>query len=156
MLSRASIIALAACHGTPAGKTQPLVEKVAIGSGVPADEITVHYSALRNQHGTVRCSLYDEGTAFPESQVHVIARAVSLPSSGVCVFRGVSRARDYAVVIHHDENNDAVFAKNALGIPEEGYGFSNDVHPTLSAPSFDECKFHFDSGAVAMKIAMQY
>lgn len=49
-----------------------------------------------------------------------------------------------------------MFQKNALGIPQEGYGFSNDVHPTFSAPSFGACKFHFDSGALEMQIAMQY
>jgi uncharacterized protein (DUF2141 family) len=72
------------------------------------------------------------------------------------VFRGVSRAKDYAIVVHHDENNDNVFQKGAFGIPEEGYGFSNDVHPKFSAPSFGDCKFHYDAGRVALNIAMQY
>ncbi|MFT3693368.1 MAG: DUF2141 domain-containing protein [Kofleriaceae bacterium] len=156
MLSKLSLLVLVACHGTPSGEPQPLVEKVAIGSGITADQITVHVKDLRDDHGMVRCSLYDSGDAFPESQTHVIARAVSSPSSSTCVFRGVERAKDYAIVIHHDENNDNVFQKNALGIPEEGYGFSNDVRPKFSAPSFGDCKFHYDAGAVAMTIAMQY
>ncbi len=156
MLSKLSLVFLIACHATPSGQPQPLVERVALGSGAPVDEITVHVSALRDERGMVRCSLYDDGAAFPESQAHVIARAVASPSSSTCVFRGVARAKDYAVVIHHDENNDNVFQKNAFGIPEEGYGFSNDVHPKLSAPSFGDCKFHYEAGPVALKIAMQY
>ncbi len=104
----------------------------------------------------VRCSLYDDGAAFPESQDHVIARAISSPTTSTCVFRGVVRAKDYAVVVHHDENNDNVFQKNAFGIPEEGYGFSNDIHPKFSAPSFGECTFHYDTGPVALNIDMQY
>jgi uncharacterized protein (DUF2141 family) len=86
----------------------------------------------------------------------VIARAAASPDSGTCVFRGVARARDYAIVVHHDENNDNVFQKTAFGIPEEGYGFSNDVHPRFSAPSFDDCKFHYNAGRVAMNISMLY
>lgn len=156
MLSKLSLVVLVACHGTPSGQPQPFVEKVAVGSGEALDEITVHLSALRNERGMVRCSLYDDGAAFPESQAHVIARAASLPSSGACVFRGISRARDYAIVVHHDENNDNVFQKSAFGIPEEGYGFSNDVRPKLSAPSFGDCKFHYDAGPVTLPIAMQY
>jgi uncharacterized protein (DUF2141 family) len=158
-MSRLSVaVVLAACHGTPSGSPQPYVEHVAVGSGARVDEITVQLSSLRSDDGMVRCSLYDDGTAFPESQDHVIARAVTRPSGrgGTCVFRGVARARDYAVVVHHDENNDNVFQKNALGIPEEGYGFSNDVRPKFSAPSFGDCKFHFDSGELALQIAMQY
>lgn len=156
MLSKLSLFILVACHGTPTGQPQPLVEKVAVGSGAPIDEIDVHLSALRNEQGMVRCSLYDDGAKFPESQDHVIARAVSSPSSRTCVFRGVAPAKDYAVVVHHDENNDAVFQKSALGIPEEGYGFSNDVHPRFSAPSFGDCKFHYATGRLALSIAMQY
>ncbi len=157
-MTRLFVLLFAACHATPSGPPQPYVERVAVGSGAPVDEITVQLSALRNDDGMVRCSLYDDGNAFPESQDHVIARAVTRPSGrgGTCVFRGVARARDYAVVVHHDENNDDVFQKNALGIPQEGYGFSNDVRPKFSAPSFGDCKFHFASGALGLQIAMQY
>ncbi len=152
------LVTCAACHGTPNGPPQPFVERVGTGSGSLPDQIVVQLSALRSDDGMVRCSLYDDGEAFPESQTHVIARAVARPSGrgGTCVFRGVERARDYAIVVHHDENNDAVFQKNALGIPQEGYGFSNDAHPTFSAPSFGACKFHYESGDLAMRIAMQY
>ncbi len=146
------------CHETAAGPEQPYVERTAVGSGAAGDVITVRLSALRSDAGMIRCSLYDASDGFPESQRHVIARAVARPKGrgGECVFRGVARARDYAVVVHHDENNDDRFQKNMLGIPKEGYGFSNDVHPRLSAPSFTDCKFHFDAGTRALQIAMLY
>lgn len=150
------LLLCAACHGTPSGPPQPYVERDGSGSGSSADEIVVAFTSLRSDQGMVRCSLYDDGDAFPEGQAHVIARAVALPSAGRCVFRGVARAHDYAVVLHHDENNDAIFQKNAIGIPEEGYGFSNNARPTLSAPSFDACKFHFASGEQRLQIAMRY
>jgi len=49
-------------------------------------------------------------------------------------------AGSYAVAIFHDENSDGVCNTNFLGIPEEGYGFSNNIKPLLSAPTFDEAK----------------
>ena len=150
------VLLYAACHGTPSGPPQPYVEHEGAGSGATADEIVVGFTSLRNDTGMVRCSLYDDGDAFPEGQAHVIARAVARPSAHACVFRGVARAHDYAVVLHHDENNDAIFQKNALGIPAEGYGFSNNAKPMLSAPSFDACKFHFAEGDLALQIAMRY
>lgn len=150
------LLLCAACHGTPSGPPQPYLERIGSGSGSSADEIVVAFSDLRDADGMVRCSLYDNGDAFPEGQAHVIARAVARPSAGRCVFRGVARAHDYAVVLHHDENNDAVFQKNAIGIPEEGYGFSNNAKPVLSAPSFDACKFHYASGELGLQIAMRY
>jgi len=149
---------LVACHGTPSGMAQPYVETAGSGSGASADEITVTVTSLRNADGMVRCSLYDDDGEFPESQQHVIARAVARPAagSGACVFRGVPRDRDYAIVVHHDENNDNVFQKSALGLPEEGYGFSNDVKPRLSAPSFGACKIRYLGDALALAITMRY
>ncbi len=151
-------VLLVACHGTPAGTPQPYVEIMGSGSGASVEKITVTVSSLRSTDGMVRCSLYDHDAEFPECQQHVIAHAVARPAAknGTCVFRGVTRGRDYAIVVHHDENNDKVFQKSAFGLPEEGYGFSNDVQPKLSAPSFGACKFHYTGDALALAITMRY
>jgi uncharacterized protein (DUF2141 family) len=146
------------CSGTPAGKPQPYVAVASQGSGAAVDELVVAVTALRSDQGTIRCYLYDNGEDFPDAKQHVIAAAVALPAAraGTCTFGGVTRDRDYAIVILHDENNDNVFQKSAFGIPQEGYGFSNNAKPRFSAPSFDACKFHYASGTLNLAIAMQY
>jgi uncharacterized protein (DUF2141 family) len=146
------------CSGTPAGKPQPYVAVASQGSGAAVDELVVAVSALRSDQGTIRCYLYDGGEGFPDAREHVVAAAVALPAAraGTCTFSGVTPDRDYAIVTLHDENNDNVFQKNAFGIPQEGYGFSNNAKPRFSAPSFDECRFHYASGTLNLAIAMQY
>ena len=47
----------------------------------------------------------------------------------------------YAVSLFHDENSDEECNRNFFGIPKEAFGFSNNVKPKLSAPSFNDCKF---------------
>jgi uncharacterized protein (DUF2141 family) len=115
-------------------------------------------TGLRSDEGTVRCFLYDNGEDFPDSAVHVIAKAVALPAgkTATCKFTGVHRDRDYAIVILHDENNDNVFQKGPFGIPKEGYGFSNDAKATLSAPSYEACRFHMAQGTISVPITMRY
>jgi len=156
-MKRITMLVLASC-GTPSGPPQPYVAAVGKGSGAPVDELVVTVDELRNNDGTVRCFLYDDGTDFPDSATHVIAKAVGLPAAhaATCKFEGVGRNRDYAIVILHDENNDNVFQKNALGMPQEGYGFSNNAKARFSAPSYADCKFHFTSGSLAMTIATSY
>ncbi len=161
-VTRILILAVVACS-TPAGPTQPYVPMEGVvhsaaGSPVVLDSIMVAVSALRSNHGTVRCFLFDNGEGFPDSTVHVIAKAVALPSSraATCRFAGVPRDRDYAVVILHDENNDNIFQKGAFGIPKEGYGFSNNAKARFSAPSWDDCRFHVTSGELTVAIEMQY
>lgn len=144
--------------GTPSGPTQPYVATVGKGSGAPVDEVVVTVNELRNNDGTVRCFLYDDGAGFPDAATHMIATAVGLPvaHAAICKFAGVAPDHDYAIVILHDENNDSVFQKNVLGMPKEGYGFSNNAKARFSAPSYADCKFHFTSGSLPMTIATNY
>jgi len=44
--------------------------------------------------------------------------------------------------LFHDEDSDGEMDKNFLGIPQEKYGFSNNVEPVISAPSFEETKIN--------------
>jgi uncharacterized protein (DUF2141 family) len=50
-------------------------------------------------------------------------------------------AGEYAIALYHDKNSDGECNKNLIGVPTESYGFSNNVKPFLSAPSFGETKF---------------
>jgi len=50
-------------------------------------------------------------------------------------------AGEYAIALYHDENNNGKCDRNFFGIPKEGFAFSNNVKPFLSAPSFKSCKF---------------
>ena len=161
-MTRLLILAVVACS-TPAGPTQPYVAKEGVvgsaaGSAAVPDAVAVAVTGLRSDEGTVRCFLYDNGEGFPDSAVHVIAKAVALPSAraATCKFAGVQRDRDYAIVILHDENNDNIFQKGPFGIPKEGYGFSNNAKARFSAPSWDDCRFHVTSGTIALAIEMQY
>ena len=47
----------------------------------------------------------------------------------------------YAVTAFHDINANKKMDKALLGYPLEPYGLSNNYRPTLSIPTFDDCKF---------------
>lgn len=51
---------------------------------------------------------------------------------------------DYAVRIVHDENGNGSLDVNFLGVPLEGYGFSNDAG-SLGPASFEDAKVGIDS-----------
>lgn len=122
------------------------------------DKITIKVTGLRNDTGSVRCSLYDDAEGFPEGQKHVVARVRAVPKDkGVtCTFKSPKKGVKYAAVIHHDENDDGVFQKSTLGLPLEGYGFSNNVRPVLSAPSFEACAFTYAGGTTNLAIGARY
>lgn len=47
----------------------------------------------------------------------------------------------YAISLFHDENSNGRLDKNFLGIPKEGYAFSNNIRPTFRVAKFNEANF---------------
>jgi len=125
----------------------------------PDAGIKVDVSGFRNANGQVRCALWPPSPGFPrdDSQILTHVAAPIRNGEGNCVFAGHFKAADYAVTLFHDEDNSGKFKSNMIGYPLEGYGFSNNVVPVFKAPSFDECKFHYDgSGWKKISIKMIY
>ncbi len=121
--------------------------------------IKVEVSGFRNDKGQLGCSLWQGPAGFPRDDSHILKHiwAPIKNASGECVFGGSFPAGAYAVTIFHDENKNGKFDSNFVGYPLEGYGFSNNVVPTFKAPSFDECKFHYDgSGWKQIPVKMIY
>jgi uncharacterized protein (DUF2141 family) len=120
--------------------------------------IKVEVTGLRSDNGKLGCSLFNSEEGFPRdgSKVFHHMWAPIKNGRGECFFSGVP-AGDYAVTIFHDENNNGKFDMNWMGMPLEGYGFSNNIKPRFKAPDFDECKFHYDgTGTKEISIEMIY
>ncbi len=63
----------------------------------------------------------------------------------------------YAIAIFHDSNNNKKLDKNWVGIPKEGYGFSNNVFGTFGPPSFQEASFKVKANNTTnLKIKLEY
>ncbi|MFJ1258682.1 DUF2141 domain-containing protein, partial [Cupriavidus sp. CuC1] len=62
----------------------------------------------------------------------------------------------YSIAAAHDENMNGKLDTNALGIPMEGYGFSNDAKGWLSAPTFSAASFSYDGQNLDMTITLHY
>ncbi len=62
----------------------------------------------------------------------------------------------YAVVVHHDENADGRFNFSLIGLPLEGYGFSNDAPARFSRPSYHDAAFQVEPGETVLDIRMRY
>ena len=51
----------------------------------------------------------------------------------------------YGISVLDDENDNNKMDYNFLGIPKEGFGFSNYYHEGLSKPHFDKFKFEINN-----------
>ena len=121
------------------------------------NRLRVHVVGLRNNNGDVRCSLYSSAEDFPTND-DMLATTVTAPivdQSATCEF-SMLVAGTYAVVVFHDENADGKFNRNWLGLPQEGYGFSNDAPARWHPPKFDAASFPFTGGTAEIIVHIRY
>jgi uncharacterized protein (DUF2141 family) len=130
----------------------PLVLAASMASAAP---LTVTVENIRSAQGVIRLSLYASPAEWPDnsSKDHDFALKAE---RGRVVFRLDVLPGTYAVNGFHDENGNGKFDTNFLGIPEEGYFFSNNVRPFLSAPSFDAAQFAVPPEGKAITISVVY
>jgi len=133
-----------------------------------AAELRVTVTGVRSEAGELLIGLYETAKGFegaianadrsglmpdPNRIVGVALRA----SSGAqqAIFAQLPAGR-YAVIVVHDENDNGRLDANAIGVPMEGYGFSNDARGFLSAPSFDAAAVPVGESDESITIALKY
>lgn len=131
---------------------------MAQGAGAPVSTITVDVGGFPNDQGRMACALYNSPDGFPRDRSKAIQRVTGKISEGraTCVFNDVPTG-SYAVAFFHDAKMTGKMVKNMLGIPQEGYGFSNDAKPSaMSPPSFSDAAFQHDgSKPTTLKLILQ-
>ncbi|PSR05090.1 MAG: hypothetical protein BRD50_01935 [Bacteroidetes bacterium SW_11_45_7] len=107
-------------------------------------EITI--TNLKSTKGQLLFGLYNKAEDFPEKDRTYAARIVEVESKKVSVQMDSIEPGSYALSVHHDENENDEIDQNFVGIPQEGFGFSNNASATFSPPKFDNAKFQVEKG----------
>lgn len=112
---------------------------------------------LRNGKGVVILTLYpDDKARFlrPMGSLYVTRVPARAGTSQACIF--VPQAGAYALALYHDENDNGRIDRNGLGIPREGFGFSNNPKIVMSAPSLKSVRFVAGPAGTPLRIRMKY
>jgi uncharacterized protein (DUF2141 family) len=129
-----------------------------VGEAAPvAPGIHIRVTGLRSSRGQVICTLFNSPQGYPSDERKSLAK-LTVPikdRSADINFNGVAPGK-YALVMFHDENANGEFDFNSLGMPREGYAFSNNVRPLFSAPSFKAAAFDYPGGNLSLTIEMRY
>jgi len=113
---------------------------------------------IRNSIGTVDCALFDSPEGFPIEVLRSAMNAMIIKirdTQAHCDFEDIPPGT-YALAVIHDENMNGKLDTNWLGIPTEGYGFSNGAKALLGAPSFSAASFRYDGGTLDLTISLHY
>jgi len=79
-----------------------------------------------------------EASAIAKTKIMVVDRRVQV------VFTNLPYGW-YGVSLYHDENGNGQMDKNAMGIPKEAYGFSNNAKGLFGRPNYKDVMFQLNS-----------
>lgn len=123
-------------------------------AGAHAAELTVVLSDVRAQTGLIKVALVDSQAAW-DGQAAPVQATGAPPSGGQAtfVFKDL-KPGSYAVLITHDENGNGQLDTNAMGMPLEGYGFSNNPR-VMRKPTWDEARFDLAGAADRIDVSLR-
>ena len=144
-----ALLAVLVCASLPAAS-------FAQSSSCPG--IHVKVLNIRNSVGTIGCALFESPDGFPIEFLRYATNIIVIKirdTQARCDFVDIPPGR-YALAVIHDENMNGKLETNWLGMPKEGYGFSNDAKAVLSAPSFSAASFPYEGRDLSLTISLHY
>ena len=124
----------------------------------PQPGIHVEILGIRNSIGGVACALFEAPEGFPTGYLRFASNIMMVKvraTKATCDFENIAPGT-YALAVIHDENRDGELQTNWMGVPKEGYGFSNDAKGLLGPSSFEAASFSYNGQSLNMTIALQY
>lgn len=119
--------------------------------------IIIELDTLENYQGAIQISLFTGGDGFPDDW----EKAFTSKTVAVTPELKEIRLEDipygkYGLAIIHDENENYKLDTNFLGIPKEGYGFSNNARGRFGPPDYSDTAFILDTESLVLNIEMKY
>ena len=116
--------------------------------------IQLEITGIKNNTGFIQIAVFKSDTDFDKD---IFSYVIAVPaSSEVSVSIPNLDIGKYAIAVYHDENKNQKLDKNFVGIPKEGYGFSNNAVGKLGPPKFSETSFSLDTQLKKLSIRMVY
>lgn len=119
-------------------------------------DLTIVVKDIRGSKGEIIARLYANAEGFPSDPRFAVAEArVPASAPAATLAMTVPRLGRYGLIVIHDVNADGIMEKTFLGLPEEGYGMSNNPRPLL-VPRFSDAVFEIKENANSIEVGLVY
>ena len=119
-------------------------------------KLQVTVKNIKNTKGDIIVGIFDSDEKFLKEPI--AGRTAEATGDSVTVVFENLKPGKYAVSVLHDANKNKDLDKNKLGIPKEGFGFSNNVTGAMGPPSFERALIDLTPGMkdLDIDIKMKY
>ncbi|MDT0594824.1 DUF2141 domain-containing protein [Glaciecola petra] len=117
-----------------------------------ASELEVNLTDIEKQSGQILLAIYDSEDAYNGNGEPIQTASIDVYEESITLnFNGLPDGT-YAIKLIHDLNNNGQMDINAMGLPQDGYGFSNNVGK-YGLPPFNAAKFDvIDTATIKMVV----
>jgi len=145
-------IALLAALSAPRAETP---EQICEAATPAAIQVTVEN--VRSSKGLITAVLYnDNPDTFLKRGARLDRIRVDAHQGETMLCLQAPANGRYTVAIYHDENGNKEFDRNFLGIPTEGYGFSQNPGFRFGKPDIEETLFTVNGEKTDLRISVLY
>ncbi len=100
-------------------------------------DLTIHVTNISKPEGEIAWVLFDNEAGYKADSEPVLSLRRRVDGESMRVTVHDLPAGEYAVKLYHDANRNGELDANMIGIPTEGYGFSNNAG-RFGPPSFED------------------
>ena len=121
-----------------------------------AATLTIEVGNIKSDVGSMNVTIYDSkdtwlGDNYVATQSILVKENMS---DGVVMATFEVEPGDYAVSVHHDDNDNGKMDTNFIGIPKEPTGLSNGAVPKFGPPKYKDAVFPVGEDGVKMSIML--
>lgn len=117
--------------------------------------LTVQVNGIRSARGEVAVTVYADDKRKFLARGGKLARVRVKAASSVRACFWLPPA-NYEVAVYHDANGDRDFDRTLVGLPSEGFGFSNNPETRIGLPPISAARFRVSPGEATIVIQMKY
>lgn len=138
---------VAAAQAAPAGCTGPASNTW----------IDVVVDGFHSSDGLLAITLYADNSRkflIKHGSLYVGRVAAQADVTTGCIF--VPKPGVYAIAIYHDANANQKFDRTGIGLPAEGFGFSNNPSTLAGLPTFKSVRLNIPRSGLVTRIHLRY
>lgn len=120
-------------------------------------ETQVKITGIRSAKGKIALSLFKDNQSFDQEKPYksFVFDKKGIANGSLTVTFKVAPGT-YGIAMLDDENSNSKMDKSFIGIPKEGFGFSNFFMEKLKKPSFDDFKVDLNSTQNKVNVKVKY
>ena len=112
---------------------------------------------VRAAQGLIAVTLYaDDSSRFlaRRGSLYVGRVQARAPATRVCIH--LPGTGTWALAVYHDADGNRRFNRNAVGMPAEGFGFSNNPRVLFGIPAFRSVRLNVPRSGMSTRVRLRY